>query len=298
MTTALVPANNADINATLRALGLMEEEHVSNFNRAKINGTTFELGEDIYPSNQKTKAPAFLGRLLDIPIEYQGVYLTADEAKILNRPNIADRFCKSHFDPAIYPNQADPSGRQGKYAEDGTECHKCPINPYTKRSESPLEGGKKCSWRGDLVFQLCEEDGTTLDETVWTLSLPTTGMIELKGMRKEPEKGYVSSLNFMQQLSHFAIERFPDDNIAQAVTKAGTALRMGGVIAAFTIIQTKSADGSRNFPVVVLTPRNIVDTLDNPVNQIEAGTTEPTARSEEPTPAEAKPATADDDLPF
>lgn len=299
--SALVPAN-ADINATLRALGLMEENQVSDFIRARVNGSTFEIGDDVYPSNQKTKEPAFYGRLLEMPIEYQGVYLTAQEAEELDRPGIADRYCKSHYDKSVYPNQG------GEYAEDGTSCRKCPINPFTKRADSPLDGGKKCGWRGDLVYRMWDDNGKgDADDRVIYLSLPTTGMIELKGMRKEPEKGYVSPLNFMQQLARLGLATFGSDNAAVSIQKAALALANGGVIAAFRIVQAKSGDGARSFPVVSLTPVAIVASEGRAdIKTLPAGDTPPAARNVTPLPASdtspdpdtIAPAPADDDLPF
>lgn len=263
MSNALVPAN-ADITATLRKLGMMDQESTSDYNRAKINGTTFEMGEDVFPSNQVKKTPAFIGRLLEMPVEYQGVYLTQDEADQIGRPDIGDKFCKSHYDASKFPNEA------GKYAEDGTECRQCPINPFIKRDASPLDGGKKCAWRGDVLFQRCEADGTTLDPRPWTLSLSTTGMIELKGMRKDPEKGYISDLNFTQKLARLGITAYPELGAEEAIGKIAMALAMGGVIAEFRLVQAQSSNGARSFPVVQLDPIGVVE-VDTAFKNLEAG---------------------------
>ena len=290
---ALQPAAaNADITATLRALGLIEPEGqgLTSINRANLNGASIELGEDTFPTNQKTKAPAFYGRILDLPDEYQGVFLTEDDADILERPDIAGRFCKSHYNPERYPNEAASDGRSGAYAEDGTECRKCPIMPFIPKDKSPLENNKKCQWRGDITFQRCEQDGTTLDERTWTLSLPTTGMIELKGARKEPEKGYITERNFMFRLVDLAIATWPDMPPAAAIQRSAVALASGGVVAAFRAIQFRNAN-SMSFPVVALEPVAIIEDLvnapDTPALPAEAAkNVTPSAEADE------------DDLPF
>jgi hypothetical protein len=303
MTNALQPAANADITAILRTLNMIEPESQTSIHRVILNGPSFEMGDDIFPTNQKTLAPAFYGRILELPDEYQGVFLTEEDADELGRPDIAGRFCKSHYNPALYPNEADPNGRQGKYAEDGTECGKCPIMPFVPKANSPLANNKKCQWRGDILFQRSEPDGTTLDPTPWTLSMATTGMIELKGTRKEPTKGYVSETTFMYKLAELGINTYPDLPPEQAVGKAALALSLGGIVAAFRAVQAKN--GGNNFPVVSLQPVTILEDVSQ-FGLIEAGA--PVAAA--PAPATAKnitpakedapaPATAEeDDLPF
>ena len=283
---------NADILATLRALGMIEPERETSYNRVNVNGASFELGEDTFPTNQKTKAPAFYGRLLDLPDEYPGVFLTEDDAEILGRPEIAGKFCKSHYNPEKYPNEASSDGRTGAYAEDGTACSKCPIMPFVKKELSPLENNKKCQWRGDIKFQRCEQDGTTLDERTWTLSLPTTAMIELKGARQEPDKGYITERNFMFRLVDLALATWPEMNPAAAIQRASIALASGGVVAAFRAIQFRNAN-SMSFPVVALEPVAIIEGLVN---------TPDTPALPEPknvTPSAPAPVGTDmDDLPF
>ncbi len=282
--SALVPAANADITATLRALGMIEEGQISTFNRAKLNGATFELGDEMFPSNQKTKAPAFYARILDY-IKWQGIFLDGDDADILQRPDAANKYCKSHLDKSTYPSEG------GKYAMDGTECGRCPIMPYTKKDNSPLENRRKCQFRADLLFQLCTEKGEILDQTIWTLTLSPTSLIEYEGMRNEPSKGYIGELNFMHKLAGFGIQSFaknPEDPAqhAAAITDAATALRVGQVIAAVRAVSVSSADKARNFEVVVLDPVAFV-----------AGLEKPDLPAPDTGPKNVTP-DAEDDLPF
>jgi hypothetical protein len=223
--------NLAEINRAMAEMGLIQIGDGNLQQRVKIKGSTFEFPDgDIFVSNQKTKAPAFFGRLLDVPLDYQAVFLDEDDAAMLNRPSAAMRFCKSYYH---LPEQ------NGKRAEDGTSCGTCPIHPFTKKVDSPLKNQKKCQWRADVVFQMCD-----------------TSVIELKGTSREKNKGSVSDQNFMTKLSMFGMQVFPDKGVTGAVVAAGTALRLGNVIAAFRLVGT--SNGPNNYEVVVLDPVNII----------------------------------------
>lgn len=252
MTNAVAVHNTETINDTLRALGLINALESGATARAKINGSTFELADDVFPSNQKTKAPAFHAVLLDTPQEYHGFWFTQAEAElpVIGRPNAGDSFCKSYY---AIPSQA------GKFAEDGTDCNTCPVRPFIKKGTSPLgDGSKKCSWRADLDFVRTDELGQKLDDTVFTLSLSTTSVIEFKGMRGNAS-GVISDLNFVQRLMRFAITAWPEMTDQEAMMRAGLALKLGGVVVGVRLATAKSDDGSRSWPVVVLDPVNIID---------------------------------------
>jgi len=265
---ALTVGNPVDdqlaINAALAEMGLIQIGEGGSIARVKISGNSFEFPDgEIFPSNQKTKAPAFYGRLLDVPLEYQALYFEEEDAQMVNRPEIAKRFCKSHY---YIANQ------MGNVAEDGTNCRTCPVNPFTDPKNNPL--GKKCKWRADVVFQHCDEFGNSEDNTEYVLSLPTTSVMELKGTKKDKTKGYVSEFNFMQKLSRFGIANIPNAaSITAAVTQIGTALRSGQIIAAFRIAQASNSTGNQNFEVVVLDPVNMV-MVDAPAAALPAGETE------------------------
>lgn len=269
LTTASVSTD--DITEKLRALGALEEGG-QKWNRVEWKDQIFTLGDETYISNPKTGTPAMRIRILSSPAEYQAFFFAKDgvDAQAAGRDaSIVGKFCRSYFD--------EPSQKR-EYAEDGTSCRTCPINPFVKNS--PLASGRKCSWRGDLQFQVVDDDGTISDETVWTMTLPTTAMIEFKGTKKDPEKGSVSELNFQQRLARLALENVDDKDVDAALYKAWTGLNIGNVIADVYAIPTSNADGGNRYSVISLRPVAILDDL--------------------PTPAIAGSSASDnvDDLPF
>lgn len=270
----------ADFTAALKGAGFIESRE-STFNRIKVDGTTFYAGDEMYISNPKTNAPAFLAQIVDSPLEYQAYWFNEDGevARAVNRPEIAGHMCKSHFD---IPEQA------REYAEDGTPCRQCPINPFVKKELLPIESkGFKCSWRGDIQLRILDEEGKLADETIWTLSLPTTGMIEFKGTSRDAEKGHVGELNFMQQLVRLGASLTPDQP-NDGLMKALTALRLGGVVTEVRSVPVQSATGNR-YNVVQFTPIQILD-VEDAGPALTAGTAEP-----EP---EGDGTPVIDDLPF
>lgn len=285
MTSAVATAaDNKDlITASLEAIGFIRAAEMGQYGRAKMNGVVLEMGGESFQANPKKGEPAVYARLLDVPRQHHGMWITPDDANRLGRPEAADQFCKSYYDD---PDQG------GKVAQDGTKCESCPVYPFVKRESSPLEGFKKCSWRADLEFHHVDKTGARLDDTLWTLSLPTTSVIELMGTSKEKTKGTVSDLNFYQKLGRFAITAFPDLEASAAIARIGVALKTGGLIVGISIVMGKSQDGSRSFPIAVLDPVNIVFESDDPepVAQLPVNVT--------PTDAPADPAAGYDDLPF
>lgn len=250
-----VAVSNDDITEKLRALGALEEGGQT-FNRVEWKDQIFTLGDETYISNPKTGTPAMRIRILSAPTEYQAYFFEKDgvAAQIAGRDgSIIGKFCKSHFD--------EPSQKR-EYAEDGTSCRTCPINPFVKNS--PLPNGRKCSWRGDLQFQVLDADGTISDETVWTMTLPTTAMIEFKGTKKDPIGGSVSELNFQQRLARLALEGVEDKDVDAALYKAWTGLGVGNVIADVFAIPTSSQDGGNRYSVISLRPVQILDDIPTP----------------------------------
>ena len=259
MTTNL-PAKTlegVDFNAILRDSGYGQVSD-QEFNRIKIDGMVFHAGDQMFVSNPKTKTPAFRARLLDVPAEYQAAWIDDQLGRFLGRENASNSFCKSYFDE---PNQA------RKYAEDGTACESCPINPFTKRENLPVlpdgTAARKCSWRAELRVQILDDDGTISDPTEWLLTLPTTGIIEFKGTAKDPEKGHLGDLNFLQKLMRLGTTKWDGDPNASAF-RALSAMRTGGVLVEVRAVPTKSQDGSRSYNVVQLTPYDIIEVDDAP----------------------------------
>lgn len=250
-----VAVSNDDITAKLRALGALEEGGQT-YNRVEWKDQIFTLGDEQYISNPKTGTPAMRIRILSAPAEYQAFFFAKDgvDAQVAGRDgSIVGKFCRSYYD--------EPSQKR-EYAEDGTSCRTCPINPFVKNS--PLASGRKCSWRGDLQFQVLDADGAISDETVWTLTLPTTAMIEFKGTKKDPIGGSVSELNFQQRLARLALEGVADKDVDAALYKAWTGLSIGNVIADVHAIPTSSQDGGQRYSVISLRPVQILDDVPAP----------------------------------
>lgn len=253
---AIVPATplgDDEMTAALRAAGLIEPERGGGDypQRAKVDGLTISLGDEMYVSNPKTKAPAFRARLIDVPVEYQGVFLDDDLARAINRSGDAGTYCKSFF--AI-------EDQKREFSEDGHNCRECPINPFTKRDALPLldngKVAKKCQWRAEVAFQVLDAEGAISDDTVWTLDLSTTSVIEFKGTQKTQPEGSVSEFNFMQKLARFGAASTPDDPTT-GFRNALNALALGLVIVDVRQIPT-SKDGV-NWNVTSFDPVQILE---------------------------------------
>lgn len=253
-----VPSTNVlsdeDRLAALREAGLIEPASGgSTINRLTMKSGVFYIGDDVLAvADPKGKKPAFIAQLKDAPFEFQAAWFTEAQAIAAGRPNIADKFCKSHF--LVEKEKRD-------YAEDGTACETCPINPFTKVDELPeWADGKKCQWRGDLEFKIVERDDQGVygieDDTLYTMTLPPTGMIDFKGTSRQPVKGSVSERNFTQQLVDLAIDKWGAD---QPILKMNHALRHGAVVAEVRAIAAKNDTGSRSWHVIQLTPVHILD---------------------------------------
>ena len=289
---ALAPVQMSDDEFTkaLQALGMIEGAGDGDYpQRAKVEGTAIYLGDDMYVSNPKTKTPAMRIRILNVPVEYQGVFIPAELATVLDRPDIADRYCKSYFDE---PNQ----GR--KYAEDGTNCNSCPIGPFIKKANLPVyyEDGnaktRKCQWRAAIEFQVLDSDGSISDPTIWSLDLSTTSVIEFKGTKSDPIGGSPSTgseHNFMQKLARFGAQSNPQ-NPAQGLRDAMTGLATGSILADVYQLPAKSDDGSMNWYVTSFTPVDILTDIEQPVAEI--------AAVNEPRDVTPSDDTLTDDLPF
>jgi hypothetical protein len=267
---ATVVMTDDELTATLRELGLLETpQGDGNWpQRAKVEGSTIYLGDDMYVSNPKTKTPAMRVRLLGLPAEYQGIYIPRNLAlhPDVNRPDIADKYCKSHFDVET---------EKREFSEDGTSCRGCPISPFTKRDNLPVfedsEGRpttRKCQWRAEVSFQVLDHEGAISDPTVWVLDLSTTSVIEFKGTGKEAQKGAASEFNFIHKLARFGAQLTPE-NPNEGLRTALTAYRLGGVICDVFQLPMRSDDGSRSWYVTSFTPVDIIDVDEAPA--LEAG---------------------------
>lgn len=253
-TPAPVELTDASITEALRAAGMIETPQ--EFPRIKVDGQTFIAGDNMYISNPKSGDPAFLAQLLGPPIEYQARWFDddGDLAQAIARPELAGTMCKSHFAK---------EGEKREFNEKGMSCRTCQVNPWVHRDNLPPEArGQKCTWRGDIELRILADDMTIADETVWTLSLSTTGMIEFKGTGKEPAKGSVSDFNFMHRLARFGGDRDPE-NPNRGALHAITSLPLGLVVAEVRSIPAQASNGNR-YSVVSFNPAAIVEADDQP----------------------------------
>lgn len=264
-TPAVVDAD--EFTKKLLAAGFLNKSGGGNdFNRITAKGGNVVFDKKVIASyNEATKEPALIVQIADMPTEYQSMWFTKELATAVGRdgsiPGVADisnRFCKSHFED---PNEA------RKYSEDGTSCEQCPVMPYKSYESLPeaakrQDGASKCAWKADIEFYILEklEDGTFKmeDETLYTMSLPTTGVIEFKGSssrKSNPLAGSVSAEHFMVQLAKLGMQKWGEEGLL----KAHTYLRLGGVVAEMRLPMTETQDGSKTYNVTSFTPIEILE---------------------------------------
>jgi hypothetical protein len=162
--------------------------------------------------------------------------------------------CKSHFDD---PNEA------RKFSDDGTSCDTCPIHPFVPKDQLPEEAkGKKCAWNADIDFYILDKqpDGTlaATDQTLYTMSLSTTGVIEFKGSNSKKGNalaGSVSDQNFMVKLAKLGMSKWGEPGILKAMSM----FQLGGVVAELRSLPTSSNDGAFKFNVTSFTPIDILE---------------------------------------
>lgn len=231
------------------------------FHRIKVQGSNLVYNDEIIASyNAKTQEPALFIQLTKRPEELQSFFFPkpgeegGELAQAVGRPEIAGHFCRSYFDN---PDQA------RHHAEDGTACDSCPVHPFMPYDKLPKEANhKRCSWRGEIEFRIVDknEDGSFAvnDDTIYSMSLPTTAMIEFKGSssrKSDGMAGSVSAENTMVKLAKLGIAKWGKAGIL----KAGTMLDLGGCIFGLHIRPAKSNDGARSYNVVSLDPIAILE---------------------------------------
>lgn len=255
-------ANDDEFTAALREAGFLSAASGgSEINRVRISGTTVYYGDEILGvANPKTKEPALYVQLTDEPRQFQRFFFPkpgepgSELAEIAGRPHIAGKFCKSWFDN---PSQA------RKYSEDGASCDACPVHPFMPKDQLPPEAdGKKCQWSAEVEFRILErqDDGTFVcnDETIYTLTLATTGVIEYFGSGtkgRDPQAGSVSEKNTQTEIAMLGIAKWGKEGLFKARTFA----RLGGIIHALHILPARSKDGKINWTVPHFTPIDILE---------------------------------------
>lgn len=268
-----VPAllSEDQFTAALRASGFLPSSSGgSEISRLVVKGTNVKFGDDIVAVyNQKTKEPALIVQLAGSPKQYQALWFSklsdddpqsnAGLAESIGRPEIAGKFCKSHFD--------DPTEAR-RYSETGASCDECPVHPFVPRDQLPPEAkGKKCSWKADLEFWILEkqEDGTYLrqDETLYTMTLSTTGIIEFVGSssrNRDNLAGSVSPMHTMGRIAKLGMQKWG----IEGIQKAKTYLELGGVICGLHILEQENKSLGRSWNVPSFDPIDILEIEDQP----------------------------------
>ena len=248
MSNELVPEGTfsaEDITAALQSAGAIDEEQ-ERVERVKLDGSTFVATDDnIWVSNPKTQEPAFVARIMGPPAQFQAFWFTPELAAQAGRDDMAaGGFCKSYYD-----NPAEAR----EHGTNGASCRSCLFNPFG-------DSRPKCSWKGDIQFQVVPEDGTlTGEETVYTMTLSTTGMIQWKGTRKAPNEGSVTNKNFMFMLAELALKNAPEwgKTPQEAIRIALNALNEGLVAANFRIVRATNENNGNTWSVPVVEPVHI-----------------------------------------
>ena len=254
-----------DITAALQSAGAIDEEQEM-VERVKLDGSTFVATDDnIWISNPKTDAPAFVGRVMGPPAQFQAFWFTPELAAQAGRDDMAEGgFCKSYYD-----NPAEAR----EHGTNGASCRSCLFNPFG-------DTRPKCSWKGDIQFQVVPEDGTlTGEETVYTMTLSTTGMIQWKGTRKAPNEGSVTKKNTMFLLAELALKNAPEWGVSpqEAIRMALNALAEGLVACNFRIVRATNESNGNTWSVPVIEPVHIEVPDVSAAPAIEAGTEDPEA---------------------
>jgi hypothetical protein len=243
-----------EVTKILQGLGVLEVQR-SEFHRIKVDGAVFDVDGTPYVSNPRTNSPAFVARIVAPPEQYQALWHDIELATALDRPSAIDKFCKSHFNN---PDEA------RKVSDLGFSCEACPVAPWKRDNEY----GKKCAWKGDIQLQMVDpatgqfftkdEDGKTVpDDTIYTLTLSTTAMIEWQGTSRDPKAGNVSPFNFIHKLANYGMEQSDDPNAG--IVAAINALGLGLVVAEWRSLKASSSDGARTWYVPSATPIMILD---------------------------------------
>lgn len=270
-TPAVAPQLSADqIQAAMIEYGLIQPgSGGAEITRIKMTGNNFSVGDDLFASyNPVTKEAAFRVQIVDKPAVHQKLWFTVELARLTGHDELLSKmgdngtFCKSHEDN---PNE------QMKISENGYECRACPVNGFIKNDDLPtLADGtraKRCSIAADLDVRIIEEDGTLRDETVYTMNLSSTALVEFRGgtgKKAEPENGYLGinpkarpdkdQRNFIHKLIEFGMSQK-----GLTVPQILTAIRMGLVLAEVRSLPATNEAGSMNWNVLNFTPLDILD---------------------------------------
>jgi len=256
-----------EITAILQGAGAIDEEGET-FYRLKVDGTNFVSDDEIWMSNPKTGEPAFTARILSNPVQFQSYWFNvakeennfvSDGERFGREDMVSGGYCKSYFDN---PAEAREVGTNG------ASCRACQVNPFQKNIRP------KCSWKGDLQLQIIPEDGVMKgDEVVQTLTLSTTGMIQWRGTKANPQGGSVDGTNnFQFLLAQLALAKAPEWGLTgpQAINAALTSLVGGGVAAEWRVHRVTNEQAGNTWSVPAATPVHIELLTEESTPKVEA----------------------------
>lgn len=270
---ATVPADKAVVTATLSHADLMAmlggmgevAQQTSEFHRLSLKAGVLTTDDgEIFPPRVARGGgplPALTVRIVEPPVYYNAFYLSSSgengavDAGRIGRQELNGRFTRKYDDPA-------------KQAEDTN-----PANDIF--DEIARLTGQRGSFRADMQVQIAPEDGQfTGDETIYTLSLPTTSIFEWRGSSRDQEAGAVSDFNFIVKLatkaaSDAAANGADEAGQKLAVTQAMVSLKVGGVIADVYLLQA-SNDKGRDWWIISFDPIHI-EPADGSLPALDAG---------------------------
>jgi hypothetical protein len=236
-----------ELDSVLQSTGAVEPPRDS-FNRIKVDGPNFIAEDNAWQTPVRGDGPALICRIVAAPTQYQAKWFTDAEAERVDRPSIANAFCKSHFD---IPTQAREN------AEDGTSCRACPFNPFERGVAN------KCSWKGDIRIQPFPEGDDpelTGNEPIYLLTMSTSAMFQWKGPSRDGET------NFITELGRYAITNAQDlygmtvttrEQAETVVNRALGALNAGMVAAELRSKKQVNESLGREWYIPVFTPIHI-----------------------------------------
>lgn len=238
--------SSADLTSLLQQTGWSEKSSGEAPLRMKIDGSMFVTpdGEMLVYNPNKPKTPAFTARIVKPLEEYWAIWISESNARQFGDPSLANTFAKRFVvadgDRKVWPSDLvyHELEKAGLYDDYG----------------KPLKG----SWKADILLQIVPESGQlTGQEPIFTLTLPTTSVIEFKGTSKAPDAGSVSEKHFIRKLCEFAIDSAGEGDPTQAVLDALTSLTLGGVVAEARILRAENKELNRTWSVVSFDPIHI-----------------------------------------
>lgn len=218
-----------------------------------------DTGEMFVYNPSKPGTPMMTVRIMDVPDEYFGIWITDEMAQAIGQPGLAGKPSKKFLHP-----------KPGRRIWDSDLAY-----------DDLIREGFKGSWKGDIEVQIIPADGNLKGtETTYSLTLPTTSLIEFKGASRAPDKGSVSEFNFIHKLAQFAIESALDANenaseadLKKAVLDAMTVLPLGGVAAEIRSLKAENKERGQSWMVLSFTPVHI-EPLDADLPALPSGTGE------------------------